>query len=407
MDSVERMLERDPNAGLDSLLDTMTNAIGILIVVLAVSYLALQDSVNRVIRLEPTPARSSVEQLRDLRAEANLLDRTVDHSRTEWQAVHRSSQYDHMRQQSIREKIGSLSSRLGPKTVGAMDARDIARQLAKDQSTLAQLTEEIGQLERRVKHAQQAVQLQRSLPKPKVTIARVPDPIPAPRDAQPLAFLCRYGRVVYYSTEEMLRHLNQGIAESLKASTTSARFEVRHLQQITSHFDLHEIGQDGLRWRIRVVQRIDTLGDTYRDVRAVLEWTSFDIGDDLDRLQTNESRHREILSKAAGSKAYVKYYVWGDSFAEYAVSREIADGLGLPAGWVAKEGDAEYQLELMSTRTYRGAPAVDTVQQTFDRTPIPRIGFGIGMGGAPSLGGAGGSPSFGVVGASPGTDYVD
>lgn len=402
-----RMRERDSNAGFDSLLDTMTNAIGILIIVLAVSYLALQDSVNRVMRLEPVPKRSSAERLRDLYTQAQVLDETIDQLQTEWHTVYRESRYSLAQHKRTQERMAVLSASPGVGRIVAQDIHDIARQLEDDWSTFNRLMDEVDQLEQRVRRARQTIQLQRRLPEPKVTIARVPDPVPAPRDAQPLPFLCRYGRVVYYATDEMLNHLHRGVAEALKDGTESPQLQIRHLRHVADFFEQHNIGQDGLRWRLRVAQRVDAAGDVYRDVRAVLEWTSIEIGDDLERLQTEDSKHREILAKAVGRHVYAKYYVWGDSFAEYAVSRETADELGIPAGWVAKEGDAEYQLELMSIRVHTGRLALKAVPHIPERTPIPRIRIGMGIGGAPSVGGTAASPSFGVIGASPGVDYVD
>ncbi len=401
------MAQRDLNAGFDSLLDTMTNAVGVLIIVLAVSYLTLRDTVDRVSKVQPVPLRSSIDQFRDLQAESDRLNKLIEQLRLDWKMVRSDDQYSRVRLSRIQEQAAALRKRSDSRDVSRVDIHSVTTLLDRDRSNLRRLEDEIDRMKQQIKYAQRTISLQREHPKPKVTIARVPDPVPAPRGALRLPFLCRYGRVVFYPTEEMLHHLHKGIADATKTDMKSPRLRMRDLQIVVDYFNEHEIGQNGLRWRIHVVQRVNAIGAVYRELRAILEWSTPDVGETLDEIQKKESKYQQVLTTASSGAVYAKYYVWGDSFPEYAVSREIADEYDIPAGWVAKEGDAEYQLVVMSTQTGKIKATTKLPQRTPVYMPVPRIGIGRGMGSAPSLAAGAGAPSLSIVGASPGGDFVD
>jgi len=401
------MVQRDLNAGFDSLLDTMTNAVGVLIIVLAVSYLALRDTVDRVNKVQPVPLRSSTDQFQDLQAETDRLNKVIEQLRFEWKMSRSDAQYNRVQLNRIQKEAEMLAKRSDRQDSSRVDVRNVTQLLDRDRVTLQQIEGEIDRLRQEMKHARQTINLQRKLPKPKVTIARVPDPVPAPRGALRLPFLCRYGRVVFYPTEEMLQHLNRGIADATGTDLKSPRLQMRDLQTVVDYFNEREIGQGGLRWRIHAVQRINAIGATYRELRAILEWSTPDVGESLADIQKKGSKYQQILAAASSRDVYAKYYVWGDSFPEYAVSREIADEYSVPAGWVAKEGDAEYQLVVMSTQTGRTTASAKSPQRAPVYMPVPRIGMGMGMGSGPSLAAGAGTPSLSIVGASPGGDSVD
>lgn len=399
---------KDTNIGFDSLLDTMTNAVGILIIVLAVSYLVMVDTVDRVAQLDPKPSLTTIEEYQKLQVDSKRLDRILAQVEKKWKAAQRDAQYIQAQLDQIHNKTSALTNILTQYDLSRINIQEVEQGLQRDRNIPQQLKDEVDQLKQQAGQAQHVLNLQRELPKPKVTIARVPDPVPAPKGAKRISFLCRYGHVVYYPAEKMIRLLHQGIAGATGSELSNPRVRIADFEKVVNYFDTHKITLGGLRWRLSVLHRIDAAKVTYRDLKAFLEWTTPDVGETLEEIQKDSSQYRKILADFADKDVYAKYYVWGDSFPEYAVAREIVDENHIPAGWVAKEGDAEYILVLTRTPTgKKRREGTDKIMQM----PVPRIytgrGIGIGGGGSSSFTPAPGGGPLSIIGASPGTDFVD
>ncbi len=405
---------RDPNSGFDSLLDTMTNTVGVLIIVLAVSYLALRDTVYRVDRLDPAPSTTVIEEYTQLQNDLRWLNKVVEQKEGEWKEINQNLKISKAQQDQINNTNVILAKHMLQDELSHVDIQEIALGLQRNRKTHQQLKDEVDRLKQQVRQARHTLNLQRDIPKPKVTLARVPDPVPAPVGAKRISFLCRYGRVVYYPAEKMLKLLHQGIADATGSDLSNPKIRVRDFGNVVKYFDSHKIIWDGLRWRLRVIQRVDAADKTYRDLKAFLEWTTPEVGESLDDVQKRSSQYQIRLAESAGKNVYAKYYVWGDSFPEYAIAREIVDGYRISAGWVAKEGDAEYVLVVGSTQTgsekYTGLDPSGPMQMPVPITTMRgRIGFGsgIGVGGSSSFTPSSVGGAIGIMGASPGGDFID
>ncbi len=401
---------RDPNSGFDSLLDTMTNTVGVLIIVLAVSYLALRDTVNRVDRLDPAPPATVIESYTQLQDDLKRLDKIAEQKEEEWRAIHRDLKLRQDWEGQVRNSNSILTRQLKHDELNQVDIQEITLGLERNRRTHQQLAGEVDRLKQQVRQVKHTLNLQRDIPKPKVTLARVPDPVPAPVGAKRESFLCRYGRVVYYPANRMLKLLYQGITDATGSDLSNLR--ISDFGSVIKYFDNQKIVWGDLRWRLCVIQRVDQANKTHRDLKAFLEWTTSEVGESLDDIQKRHSLYQQKLAKSAGKSVYAKFYVWGDSFPEYAIAREIVDGYGISAGWVAKEGDAEYVLIVSSTQTDRnkhGDLEPSGPMRMFVPMTTMRVGsgFGGGAGGASSFTPASGGGSVGIMGASSGGDFVD
>ena len=399
----------DTNIGFDSLLDTMTNAVGILIVVLAVAYLFVIDTVDRVAKLDPMSSLATNQEYQQLQAESERLDRLFEQVEREWKAAQRHAQYHGTQLAQIQNNISILKNLLSQDELSRINIQDIAQGLQKNRMKPQQLKDEVYQLKEQMKQVQNTINFQRDLPTPKITIARVPDPTPAPEGAKRLTFLCRYGRMVYYPTDKMIQLLHKGISEATGSELSNPEVRIRDFEKVVNYFNTHETALGGLRWRLSVFQRVDAANVTHRALKAFLEWTTPEVGESLEDIQKDGSQYRKILTDYADQHVYAKYYVWGDSFPEYAIAREIADEKNIPAGWVAKEGDAEYILTLTNIQT--GGKKRPEVPDKIRQMPVPKIftggRIGVGAGGSTSFTPAAGGGAVGIIGASPGGDFVD
>ena len=399
----------DINFGFDSLLDTMTNAVGILIVVLAVAYLFVMDTIDRVAESEPVSSVNTNANIEHLQDDLKRLESLLKTLEEEWKTAQKEAQHHRMRLDQVESNIRVLEAILPQDELDRINIKKVAASLQPNRTLPKQLKEEVRQLKKQILLAKQAIELQRDIPKPKVTIARVPDPVPAPTGAKRLTFLCRYGRLVYYPAAEMITLLHKGIATATGATPSDIKLKITDFEKVVNYFDTHEIALDGLRWRMSILQRIDAASTTNRILKAFLEWTAPDVGETFEQMRNDQSRYREICEKFADQHVYAKYYVWGDSFPEYAIAREIADENKIPAGWVAKDGDAEYLLVLSTIKT--GGKKRPGVQNNFGKMPLTGyIGVGTlsgARGTGTTIAPAHGGGTVGIFGASPSGDFVD
>ena len=404
--------DHDPG-GLDALLDTITNVVGVLIIVMVVSLLSIRDAVTRVEKLNPIRARDRNEKIRDAQARLSQLDLTLEQLRTQWLSLRTPYMENEHRLQALSTTMTETASELSnPQAVP--DPRDRAGQVKRRREQLIRLAEEIDRLEHRLERLLAPPDPKPTPRLPKVTVARVPDPTPAPRGAKPLVFLCRYGRMVQFEPDAMARILHEGIASAGGPAGGWRGLSLEDLDRLIQYFETHEIGKDGLRWKLQLVRGLAEGGQqVQQELRANLVWTRRDIGETPDDLRHASSRYQLALRAAPLGRVYGKFYVWGDSFAPYTVARALIDGYQIPAGWVAQQGAAEYRVVLFSARS---SPRVaqgsaGSRPTTPAARPFTPVGAGGGFGTRPAVGLGGGAPSLqpaiGIGGSSPGVDFVD
>lgn len=399
-------------AGWDALPDTMTNVVGVLIIVLAVVYLGVQGAVERVQKTQAQPTPTQQERFSATARQENDLDLRLKLARDRWRQVQRQLLISRSGQAELRARVSRVirpPRALGtlPDTSGAeLDTRTLAK---KEARALA----DVSRLEQQLKAVSTELQQRKALPVPKVTVARVPDPTPAPSDAAPLVLFCRYGRVLVYPVDAMAAKLHAGIAEAMSSDgQTAFAIKPADFQRIQQHFDQHPVGIGGLRWRLRAVDRLNQkTGDVHRELTATAEWTQLDLGETVAQLQAEDSEYMQKL-EPSDDRIYGKFYVWGDSFAEYAVAREMMDAKGISAGWIACDEPPVYRIAL-STQVARLM-----VREPGMPMPAPKLrpglvfvpkgrGGGWGRPSGPRTSAVSRATSYTVMGSGPGIDMVD
>jgi len=342
-------LRRKPyRQNLDSLLDTVVNVVGILIVLLAVMQITVSAAVRRVHtpgnqeegQGTSTDSAASTAMLEKLAARARphgALHGPLKVLRGRWAEV----QADRLRAEVSLEPLGramaELEQEAAKQAADADRAEDLrSRATALDKSRkdlrakLDKSTKELGNLE-----AALAGTPKRAWPKPKVVT--LPDPRPAPENATPLRLICRYGRIIRYGErlEEKLENALRGIPPSAVDGKVS-------WQSIRNQFDRNIVGDVEFRWRIKVDD-----GTSGLSVRAVLEHRLRSTGGEgADDIRRPDSAFRTLLNSSDAAKSYVQFITWNDSFDIYMAARRIAQEAGFAAGWVVYSNDRDYQVIL-------------------------------------------------------------
>jgi hypothetical protein len=292
----------------DSLLDTMANVVGILVVLLAVIQLTINDAMKRIQVWESEEAVDLRQQNEEAEAQLAAIG-GLDLTRT-------------LELAKMREHIRELLSLATTPSDTASVSTNVAQmklQVRKLEATVADKRENLANLQIRLSKAQARAE------EDGVDL-RLPDPRPAPLAADPLVLFCRHGRVFDPRFDQLARELQEVIRTAPRP--------------IPRYFEAYDVGNEMLRWRVTD----EATGRVHR-----LDWRYTDIGETAAELRSKSADLRRVFEQNDRKRRFLHFYVWGDSFEVYLEARRMAEEAGFAAGWVPiPTGKA---LELVKGRT--------------------------------------------------------
>lgn len=339
---MKRPAEDDDDGGLDSLLDTMTNVVGILVLVLIVTQMSVSDVVSRIrseTQVDAEKLAQAKEQLEEKEAEMQELERIlvapddIDEDK-QLEEIQKLKDLIAARERKQKELKQEQSDR-GKKLEQQREKAELAKQqLAKMEQDRSKLTTLIStSLERKA-------QLESMLDKTPVRRApadikvSIPNPRPAPPGAKQASFLCA-GDSLYPINEEFFR----------------AR-AVERAKQIAAQIGKHPTnGIDPEKFKARF-ERMRADGDDFFEVEYYVQGNRYPRlrfhprprrgAIDTVLVNSNSKIRKLYLNNLDVSKYYARFYVLPDSYDIYLVARRIFQDAGMLAGWDPQAADWIY-----------------------------------------------------------------
>jgi hypothetical protein len=300
----------------DSLLDTMSNVIGILIMTLAVTQLDVESSIKRIrYQGEEVPQVSSAEvhsageRVEDLGIEREQLDRQykaiIEGGVLDREKLKKREQIAKLleRNLELHRSESSLDGQIDEKkrNTRQRELEALAQTVLlkrRELTTLQQKIQETLQDSDRLRQQKQSLDLMKS---PEISL-RLPNPRTPPAGSSVVTFYCRYGRVYPLNQES----INQNVFSMIP----------------------HQGG---------VVVRVE-------DRTA---------GESRTRIAAADSAFRLLLERHSPADNYVKFLVWSDSFSTYIDARDIAESKDFAVSWVALSGSQELLMGGTGGRRHR------------------------------------------------------
>lgn len=317
-----RVRRHGEQQNLDSLLDTMANVTGILVVLLAVTQISVGDAMGRLrdqLLARPELSRESLaaaaSEAEDLRArlaplrdgraglESGLRDGRGELAGLDRRIATLEDEIERLRAQprSAAEAERQVAAVRGR-------ARELEQALAREQAVVAALERELA-----------------SLPSaPVARDARLPDSRLAPPGSSPVYYGVRYGRVQELDATALVEALESGVWRAAHATDRRTLGDPRLRAQVIDFFAMRDVGDRDFRWRM-----FDEGGELY----AHLEWRHEGVGETLAELEQPDSRFRRSLARLDRMRTALQFFVWDDSFEVYLAARRLSDRAGLSAGW--------------------------------------------------------------------------
>ena len=324
---------------LDSLLDTMANVTGILVVLLAVTQISVGDAMKRLrsqMEARPELTRESLERAS---AEAERIRTALE------PLLPRQAQIENQRR-SQRETLAGLRvetadarARIG--AAGASDAATLERRLSESRRRGRATEVELAATRNEISAI--AVQIEDAESKPLLREARMPDPRPAPTGASDIVYMVRYGHIFRARATELVTALQRGMQEATggrwRPGMGNPLFVDR--ARVVEHFRHNDVGTHALRWHVLDLGSNQFVGQ--------LEWRSRGLGETLGELSEPSSEFRQDLSRFDPRRTYFRFFVWDDSFDIYMKARELANEAGFSAGWSPLARHDPFRQDLIST----------------------------------------------------------
>ena len=336
-----RRSKKSSGASLDSLLDTMTNVVGILVILLTVTQLGVGDAVERISATDQVKP----EALDKAKLELAEIEKLLEELALQREAfrddipVDAPDQLKKLKQELIDQEadVDVLLDKKEAQQAINKRIRELQKQIEESEKKEQELRGKIdtGEEELASLNAQLSETPELSVVQPKVI--NLPDPRPAPKGATPLTYICREGRAFYVDVEP-LRLRAQKIAAAMVDryrlnGGPQAGVDGKRLTQLFNDQKLKD----------RDTQLVMSVsGRTPRITFKRIE----DAGETLEQIQRPTSRYQQKMMRTNKTQNYLKFLVWPDSFEVYLEARKQASLRDLPAGWQGMTIGGEYTVSM-------------------------------------------------------------
>ena len=300
---------------LDPLVDTLSNVVGILIVVIALTQIELGDALARVVDLERA---ANAEALVD---QANASDSGSVNATRDLPADPRAAGGAALSIERADRILAALEAlpREQPPSASSLEGEALRLERAK------------GKLrDARAAHAQRGAYVAALKSVPPQRVARIPDP--QEFIGRESWILVRYGRVFLVDRErlyeEALRAIDRLLPDIAQRPIRKDEFE-----SVARYLRKQDVGFGSFRWQMQ----------TDPEVRVELTWRNPDAGIERTRLDQDPALTTWLRLRNPKDDA-IRFWVWADSFETYLDVRQRVETAGFRAGWNGVETDDELDL---------------------------------------------------------------
>ncbi|HEY5656798.1 MAG TPA: hypothetical protein VIY27_03325, partial [Myxococcota bacterium] len=336
--SAIRSRRRGHVENLDSLLDTMANVTGILVVLLAVTQISVGDAMKRLRAQMAARPELTRESLDLARAEADRLSRALAPVLPRQDELEEQRRARREALAGLRAENAEARARFG--AAGESDAATLQQRIEASRRQARSLEVEIGATRAEIAALDAALARAEALPLRRE--ARLPDPRPAPAGASDVVYLVRYGRIFRARATELVTALQRGLQDA-----TGGRWRIGldnplflDRSRVVEHFRRNDIGTHALRWHVLDLGPDQFVGQ--------LEWRSRETGETLADLSRPDAVYRQDLTLFHPQRTYFRYFVWDDSFDTYLEARRLANEAGFSAGWTPFAQHDPFRQDLIS-----------------------------------------------------------
>ena len=333
-------IQNAEGASMDSLMDTLTNVVGILVFILILSQINMARQVKKIVSDLPPATAEDVAALRAQIADANA---DLDRIRADIRALEEKQNSAASSLEAAAADIARVEADLKKVRQSDVDLNELFRVLREAESAFEGIKTEVTTLMAE-RDRLEALLAQTPVPRaPGPKIIRIPASRPIPEKARVEHFFITGKKVYHLDSVNVITSIEREIQQAKQSLT-------HNIVRLKGKADKIIFDQE------KIAERFKTRAPKPRDVIVTVPlnkpWTGMNVaflprpdgGEPVEQAAKPGSRFHATINAMATSTV-VYFHVTRESFAEYLALREVVDRRNMPAGWEI-QWKAEYR-ELM------------------------------------------------------------
>jgi len=331
-----RRRKDDTGISLDSLLDTMFNVVGILVLVLVLTQLSVSGALQRL--------QTQVENLPEIDPEAlELAEQRAQELREQVERLTENAEVAEMEMDEDRITLQRLEGQIARlKQLTALDP-ELQTERERVEALLEKRREQQQSLEQEVADASEELQRLKALLAETPERKELPDEVvtlPNPRDAPegytPMYVLIANQKVYVYYMDVLRDRLRKSVEAVRMMPETNTHTGGRHREMFHRRFEVRPMQNPFFRTEPQIVGGYDNVVRFEFIPRE-------DGGETIEQINEASSLYRRALHEAAATRRYIRFWVKTDSFRTYLRARALADQRDVPAGWELRSENWVYR----------------------------------------------------------------
>lgn len=306
---------------LDSLMDTVTNVVGVLMIVLIAISLNIANTVNKILSELPPATIEMLEQIK-----TRIADNTPREDPTKVEEETKKLEQD---LEKIVEELKTLDLTAEKQQVKLMDLDELRKKLEdtkKERDVTKTKTEELLAQIDKLKALLDTTPVYTP---PPATVVRMPNPRPMPENAVQHLLLVANNRVHYLNDQAFLKLAVdelQKVERTLQHPTSTPDKPVFDHQKSADHLTNRRIATRELKLTPDPVP-------TAARLRVKLEPLP-EGGETAEQMKNPASNYQRMLRKLKSDpQSVISFLVYRDSVETYLTARDVADTIGVPTTW--------------------------------------------------------------------------
>ena len=306
--------KKEDIGSLDSLLDTITTVVGILIILLIVVQLGADTAVKRIVDEKKEENSKELIELAMKQFEEQKNALLAEKKKLQLQQAFQNKDQQKLIEEisKLEKEVSQKKNNLPPLPPKLQNLSIEKNKLSSDKKTIELKVKKIkGLLVSAPKGSSQSLSRDISLPEPK----------PATPGSKPFRFLCRGEKIFSVDDISLQNRVKSLVAQSgLKANKDKEYDGTKFLKLINGK----KVGNPFFEVKAKT--------DPDKVIRFVIERKPSS-GEDEASLPKPNSKYLKALSTLNPTKHYLLFEVFPDSFGAYLAARDLANQRKFPAGW--------------------------------------------------------------------------
>lgn len=324
-----RPQNRSTGVNLDSLMDTLTNVVGILMIILILVQINAGEALRKIISELPEISQEEFEQLQE---EAETLEDQHEEQEQQIIQAREQAERDSDELEELIPQLAAVETAIEESDVPALGLDELLKRIEEKEKQVSERREKMNEMMAEEQRLRALLEETPAVDPPAPKAVRLPDSRPIPDNAVLQRYVVYDGRVYHFDAEAAMERL---LSDFRNART---RLEKERVRQ-----------DDGSRRVIydqeRVVQHFEMRNLSLRDVDIQVPYNKRGTrlrmelhpreggGTSVEQAGDLLSPFRSEIRNYHGTNNVVWFMVLPDQFAEYLQLRELADELGVPVGW--------------------------------------------------------------------------